>query len=175
MRTSAVALAHLDDPVALVEAAQLVSALTHADPLARQACALWCLGIRHAVLTGNLPDLRACTELLPEDSRAFWTSRIDEAEAQEPATFTDNGYVVTALQAAWSAIIHTPVPPQAPGDGSFDCHHLVERTGMRGPDRPRHRHRGVGGGSDARGQVGSQRGPGRVARHPARMARAKRH
>ena len=126
MRTSAVALAHLDDPVALVEAAQLVSALTHADPLAQQACALWCLGIRHAVLTGNLPDLRACTELLPEESRAFWTSRIDEAETREPASFTDNGYVVTALQAAWSAIVHTPVPPQAPGDGSFDCHHLVD-------------------------------------------------
>lgn len=125
MRTSAVALAHLDDPAALVQAAHKVSALTHADPLAGQACALWCLAIRHAVLTGTMPDLRACTEHLPEDSRDFWVARIDEAEAEEPSTFTGNGFVVTALQAAWSAIVHTLVPPQSPGENSFDCQHLV--------------------------------------------------
>lgn len=126
MRTSAVALAHLDDPVALVQAAEQVSALTHADPRTGQACALWCLGIRHAVLTGTLSDLRVCVSFLPEDSRAFWVDRVNEAEAQEPAAFGHNGYVVTTLQAAWSAITHTPVPPDAPGAGRFDCQHLVD-------------------------------------------------
>lgn len=123
MRTAPVALAHLDDPVALVEAAMRVSALTHHDPGAGEACALWCLGIRHAVLTGELPDLRDLVKTLVEvrgapatsvETESFWVERIDEAEQRDPATFTANGYVVTALQAAWSAIAHTTVPGDAP-------------------------------------------------------------
>ena len=58
MRTAPVALAYLDDEAGLVEAAQAVSALTHADPVSQEACALWCLAIRHAVLEGRL-DVRA--------------------------------------------------------------------------------------------------------------------
>ena len=53
MRTAAVGLTHLDDPAALAEAAMAVSALTHADPRAQEACALWSLAIRHAVLTAS--------------------------------------------------------------------------------------------------------------------------
>src|SRR5664279_1451580 len=49
MRTAPVALAYLDDDVALVEAARAISALTHYDPDACDACALWCCAIRHAV------------------------------------------------------------------------------------------------------------------------------
>jgi ADP-ribosylglycohydrolase len=71
MRTGAVALAHLEDPAALVEAAMGVSALTHHDPQAGEACALWCLMIRQAVLTGSLDDVRANLEHLPKDSRDF--------------------------------------------------------------------------------------------------------
>lgn len=109
MRTSPVALAHLGDPAAIVEAAMAISALTHTDPRAGEACALWSLAINHAVLEGEL-DLRAGLHHLPAEAEAFWTARIDEAESQDPSTFTPNGYVVTALQAAWSAIHHTPVP-----------------------------------------------------------------
>ncbi|MFW5471621.1 ADP-ribosylglycohydrolase family protein [Knoellia sp. CPCC 206435] len=126
MRTSAVALAHLGDPVALVEAAMGVSALTHADPRAQQACALWCLAIRHAVLTGQIPNLTDCIRPLPQESHDFWTARADEAERREPESFEHNGYVVTALQAAWSAITHTPVPANAPSRGTFGCHHLTD-------------------------------------------------
>ncbi|GAB4011472.1 ADP-ribosylglycohydrolase family protein [Nocardioides ultimimeridianus] len=107
MRTGPVALAHLDDPEALVSAATAVSALTHHDPQAGEACALWCLAIRHAVLTGET-DVRAGLHALPAAARDFWELRLREAESQEPATFRPNGYVVTALQAAWSAIHHTP-------------------------------------------------------------------
>lgn len=113
MRTSPVALAHLDDPVALVEAAMVISALTHTDELSGQACALWSLAIRHAVLEGEL-DIRAGLEHLPAEAREFWSERIDEAETREPGTFSPNGFVVTALQAAWSAIHHTPVPERMP-------------------------------------------------------------
>ena len=38
MRTAPVALAYLDDPFALVEAAMSISALTHHDPVAGEAC-----------------------------------------------------------------------------------------------------------------------------------------
>jgi len=56
-RTGPVALAHLGDPPAIVEAARAVSALTHADPMGGDACVLWCLAIDHAVNTGQL-DVR---------------------------------------------------------------------------------------------------------------------
>jgi hypothetical protein len=109
MRTSPVALAHLDDPKALVTAAGAVSALTHTDPQAGEACALWCLGIRSAVLDAVFPDLRDGLALLPKDSRPFWLGKIEEAGRLEPRRFRPNGYVVTALQAAWSAINLTQV------------------------------------------------------------------
>lgn len=107
MRTAPVALAYLDDPVALVEAATAVSALTHHDLHAGEACALWCLAIRRAVLDGAF-DLWAGLDALPEASRDFWALRLLGAQTDPPATFRPNGYVVTALQAAWSAIHHTP-------------------------------------------------------------------
>ncbi|WP_114201995.1 ADP-ribosylglycohydrolase family protein [Janibacter anophelis] len=117
MRTSPVALAHLGDERAIVEAATAISALTHTDERAGQACVLWSLAINHAVLEGEL-NLRAGLPHLSSEARAFWTARIDEAESRDPRTFAPNGYVVTALQAAWSAIHHTPVPEEMP------CRHL---------------------------------------------------
>ncbi len=54
-------------------------------------------------------------------SSGYWTERIDEAESSEPGRFDRNGWVVTALQAAWSAIVHTPVPTDAPA-----CRHLLD-------------------------------------------------
>jgi ADP-ribosylglycohydrolase len=110
MRTAPVALAHLDDPAAIAQAARQVSGLTHYDPRAQDACVLWCLAIRRAVLDGEL-DLRSGLEHLPESSRDEWARVIDEAESSEPGVFVDNGYVVTALQAAWSAIVHTVPDP----------------------------------------------------------------
>lgn len=119
MRTAPVALAHLDDPIAIVEAAIAVSALTHTDPRAGEACALWSLAIHHAVLEDDL-DIRSGLDYLPQEAQRFWAERIDEAESRDPQTFTPNGYVVTALQAAWSAIHHTPVPKEMP------CLHLQD-------------------------------------------------
>lgn len=107
MRTSPVALSHLDDPAALVEAAMKVSTLTHYDEDAQHACALWCLAIRRAVLAGQF-DLRAGLSFLPESARETWAARIDEAESRPASSFTPNGWVVTAFQAAWAAIVQTP-------------------------------------------------------------------
>jgi ADP-ribosylglycohydrolase len=114
MRTAPVALAHLDDPDALVDAAMRVSALTHHDPVAGEACALWCLVIRHAVLEGEWPELDGWdgfeTLARASSSPTDWRRVLREAEEQEPGTFAQNAWVIGALQAAWSAISHTPVP-----------------------------------------------------------------
>ncbi|MDQ0785716.1 ADP-ribosylglycohydrolase family protein [Streptomyces sp. B3I8] len=124
MRTGIVALAHLGDATEMAEAAVAVSGLTHPDPDCADACVLWCSGIRTAVLKGTFDGVRAGLELLPAERRALWTERLDEAEAHPPHHFSPNGWVVTALQAAWSAITRTPVPVLNPGEGSFPAQHL---------------------------------------------------
>ena len=116
MRTAPVALAYLDDEVALVEAARAVSELTHYDPEAADACVLWCCAIRHAILTGIL-DARIGLQYIDSDRRDLWSSRLDVADVSKPMDFTNNGWVVEALQAAWSAIATTPVPEDDPAKG----------------------------------------------------------
>jgi ADP-ribosylglycohydrolase len=107
MRTAPLALAYLDrDPAALMTQAGVLSALTHADPDAQEACALWCVAIRDAVLTGTL-DVRAGLPLLAPERAALWQERIEAAERSRPRDFTRNGWVVEAFQGAWSAIHFT--------------------------------------------------------------------
>lgn len=119
MRTAPVALAYLDDGEGLVAAAHAVSALTHGDREAGEACALWCLAIRHAVLHGDLRGLRTAVATLSADRAALWTRRLDRAEAVPPHHIEHNGWVVAALMAAWSAISRTPAPADDPAGGSF--------------------------------------------------------
>jgi ADP-ribosylglycohydrolase/protein-tyrosine phosphatase len=124
MRTGIVALAHLGDAAVMAEAAVAVSALTHPDPDCADACVLWCSGIRTAVLEGTFDGVRAGLHLLPPERRALWAERLDEAEAHPPHHFSPNGWVVKALQAAWSAITRTPVPKLSPAEDSFPAQHL---------------------------------------------------
>jgi len=113
MRTAPVALAYLrdGDEEALAQATAAVSALTHADPAAGEACALWCLGIRQAVREGtvDLPGAVARLRelgLLTAERERYWLDVLGEAEAKQPRDFEHNGWVVHALQGAWSAISH---------------------------------------------------------------------
>ncbi|MGN6608139.1 MAG: ADP-ribosylglycohydrolase family protein [Jatrophihabitans sp.] len=106
MRTAPVALAHLHDVPALVEAASAVSALTHHDHEAGEACVLWCLAIRHGVLTGELDATVGLAHLAP-DRAEVWAARLEAAQRGRPADFERNGWVVEALQAAWCAIATT--------------------------------------------------------------------
>ncbi|MFJ2757715.1 ADP-ribosylglycohydrolase family protein [Nocardioides sp. NPDC087217] len=107
MRTAPVPLRYLGDRPAVAEAAAAVSALTHWDEHARSGCVLWSLAIEHAVMHGEL-DVRSGLSLLSPAEATFWTEKLDEAETAPPATFNPNGWVVTALQAAWSSIAQTP-------------------------------------------------------------------
>ena len=104
MRTSPVALAHLGDSEAIAAAARAVSELTHHDPVAGDACVLWCLAIDHAVRTGRL-DVRIG---LPHVDAAYWTPLLDEAQTVPPSHYSsNNGWVVSALLAAWSSLHRT--------------------------------------------------------------------
>lgn len=88
----------------LAAAARAISDLTHFEADAGDACVLWCAAIRHAVLTGEL-DVRRGLPLLGDDERGRWAERLDVAERSQPVDFTDsNGWVVSALQAAYAAV-----------------------------------------------------------------------
>lgn len=114
MRTAPLALAYLDrSPKELMAQAAAVSALTHADPEAQEACGLWCVAIRQAVLTGEL-DVRAGLSMLPAGRAALWLERIEVAERSRPRDFARNGWVVEAFQGAWSAIHHTSASAVGP-------------------------------------------------------------
>lgn len=114
MRTAPLALAYLDrDPAELMAGAGVLSALTHADPDAQEACGLWCVAIREAVLTGRL-DVRAGLPLLSAERATLWLERIEVAERARPRDFTRNGWVVEAFQGAWSAIHFTGLTSSGP-------------------------------------------------------------
>jgi ADP-ribosylglycohydrolase len=123
MRTAPVALAYLDDERALADAARVISKLTHYDPEAGDACVLWCCAIRHAVITGDI-NIRVGLKHVDEERRQLWIDRLDAAEKCHPSDFPNNGWVVSALQAAWSAIATTPVPVEDPTAGTFRVDHF---------------------------------------------------
>ena len=124
MRTSVVGLSAIRDRFATAEAARAIAALTHADPLAGDSCVLWSEAVRVAVTERRL-DVRAGLDLIPAERRAQWTGWIDDAEAPGAAIrLRNNGFTVTALQAAWHAIHTTPVPANDRDAGSFACQHL---------------------------------------------------
>jgi ADP-ribosylglycohydrolase len=114
MRTAPIALSTLDDPDLAMATAIAVGRLTHADPVSGEACALWTFAIRHAVLEGNFDGLREGVTRLAPGRAAYWSQCLDDAQRCRPADFERNGWVVQALQAAWSAISTTPVPADDP-------------------------------------------------------------
>lgn len=124
MRTAPVALGYLEDgrEQALADVARALSGLTHFEEDAGDACVLWCLAIRHAVRTGVV-DARVGLLFLPTDRQVRWAALLDDAETRAPRDFARNGWVVEALQAAWSSITR--------GDDFVD---VVERAVRGGRD-----------------------------------------
>ncbi|WP_409046907.1 ADP-ribosylglycohydrolase family protein [Microbacterium sp. HA-8] len=121
MRTGPLALAYLEDPRGLAAAARAVSDLTHVEEDAGDACVIWSLAIRQVIITGEL-DIRGPIDTLPANRRERWHARIDVAESLEPRDIPgSNGWVVAALQAAWSAIVR--------GDGLVDTLERAVRCG----------------------------------------------
>ncbi|UTT58928.1 ADP-ribosylglycohydrolase family protein [Cellulosimicrobium cellulans] len=122
MRTGVVGLVALGDRDATARAARAVAEITHTDPLAAESCVLWSEAVRVAVTEQRL-DVRAGLDLLPSDAAARWSAWVADAELARPtADLRQNGFTVTALQAAWHAITTTPAPA---GSGLADRDHLV--------------------------------------------------
>jgi ADP-ribosyl-[dinitrogen reductase] hydrolase len=116
MRTGPVALAHLWDVEAMVEAARLTSALTHADPVAGDACpcgaarsrtrsapASSTSGSDWATSTRRTGD--RCSTRPRRSNRA--TTRRATAGSWRSHYAASNGWVVAALLGAWSAVSRT--------------------------------------------------------------------
>jgi len=123
MRTAPVALALLGDPHGTAMAALAISELTHPDPEAGDACVLWCRAIQHAIESGAF-DPYIGIDLIPAARRDLWANRLQEAQVADATAFPRNGWVVHALQAAWSLIVRTPTPADAPEAGSYPGTHL---------------------------------------------------
>jgi ADP-ribosyl-[dinitrogen reductase] hydrolase len=104
MRTAPVSLALVGDPDAITAAARAIAELTHADPVAGDACVLWSLTIDSCLrVTTSRPTPSNHLDALPPERRDSWASWIAAADHEPPGRFADNGYTVTALQAAWAA------------------------------------------------------------------------
>ncbi len=69
-------------------------------------------------------NIRSGLGWLPEDRRDRWAQLIDEAETKQPRDFDRNGWVVQAMQGAWSASVHTPVPADDSRNGTYEVQHF---------------------------------------------------
>lgn len=126
MRTSPLALGYLDRTEdELATAARVIAGLTHGGEYSASACVLWCIAIRHAILTGKL-DIRRGLKFLPPKDMKRWEKYIETAERGVPSDFyRDNGQVLGAFQGAWSAIhrsvsFETAVEDAVRGGGDTD-------------------------------------------------------
>ena len=108
MRTGPLALGYLADgaEATLVDVAGRIAQLTHWELDNVDAVVLWCLAIRHAILTGEFAPRVGLPWLAPARRRR-WSTLIDEATAEgiHPRDFhRGNGWVVRAFQGALAAI-----------------------------------------------------------------------
>ena len=117
MRTGPVALSALGDRKAVATNASAIAALTHAHPDSTTACVLWSLAIESAIMISEIDEpfdweraVKDGLSFLDVELASRWEKLIDEAAQGPSILFNPNGYVVSAFQAALSAIIETPVP-----------------------------------------------------------------
>ena len=73
--------------------------------------------------------MRNGLEHVAEDREQRWDELITEAITGPPGLFNPNGWVVTAFQAALSAIVNTPEPAEQPSDHFRDALIAAVRIG----------------------------------------------
>lgn len=115
MRTAPVAVGYLDEPERMMSIARSISRLTHPHIDSQDACAIWCMAIRTAILENRL-DIRSAIDAAVTDAgrRAMWHDRFDLAEAAaSPSHIPNNGGAVGAIQAAWRAVSVASNPTDA--------------------------------------------------------------
>ena len=109
MRTAPVALLNLHDIEGLARDARQISALTHPNQDSTEACVIWCNVIRRAVLEGTIESaqsgLSEAILMFAPQRQEFWNEIFHRAEEVEPWDCHTNGWVIGAIQAAWSAVM----------------------------------------------------------------------
>jgi ADP-ribosylglycohydrolase len=104
MRTTPIAVGLLEDTATLCKAARTYSDLTHANPVAGDACVLWNLAQRHAIRSGE-SDLASGLAQIPRERQSMWERLITQAEVGSPQDFAlHNGWAAQLVQTAWSAV-----------------------------------------------------------------------
>tara|TARA_Y100001958_G_C21246515_1_gene577006 strand:+ start:1732 stop:2718 length:987 start_codon:yes stop_codon:yes gene_type:complete len=136
MRTGPVALSALGDRKAVAENATAIAALTHAHPDSTTACVLWSLAIEAAIMTSEIGEpfdweraVKSGLSFLDSSSVSRWEELIDEAVQGPSMLFNPNGYVVSAFQAALSAITETSVPDNNPSEHFVNALETAVRIG----------------------------------------------
>ena len=128
MRTAPVALALWDEPSAMVHSAMRLASMTHADERSSESCAVWCLAIQRALLGPLVWDDVAVSAWFSDvltdvrqqlgESSDFWVSALESVHRTAPSDYfhmtPGNGYSVTTLLAALSAVVSTPIPTSLP-------------------------------------------------------------
>jgi ADP-ribosyl-[dinitrogen reductase] hydrolase len=102
MRTAPIALLDVEYQE-LARIARAVSSLTHFDEDAGDACALWTLAIRSAIEWPEV-DFQWGLDELPLSRRRVWEKRISDAKGSDPSSYKNNGWVVSAFEAALAAV-----------------------------------------------------------------------
>ena len=130
MRTTPIAVAYLHDAGVMAQAARTYSDLTHGNPMAADACILWNLAQREAILNGRF-DIRAGLPHIPESRRSQWEQLLQQAESGMPQDFAiRNGWGAQTVQHVWSAIVHGEQ-----GDASH-FEHTLRQVISAGGDTP---------------------------------------
>ena len=136
MRTGPVALSALGDRELVASNAEAIAALTHAHPDSTAACVLWSLAIEEAIMTPETDEvfdwagaIKNGLSFLESGLVNRWKELIDEAVQGPSILFNPNGYVISAFQAALSAIVETPVPVDNPSDHLMNTLETAIRIG----------------------------------------------
>ena len=109
MRTGPVCLPMLGDRERIAETARKISALTHADDWACDACVIWSLAVEAAIRTGGdwtTDEVRGALAFIPPDRRGFWRTVIGKA-LDGPQPSSRNGSAVGAFTCALWAVAHS--------------------------------------------------------------------
>lgn len=121
MRTAPLAFLEVSDEE-LTRITVAVSKLTHFEDDAADACVLWVQAIRANLRdTPGTDPIKTAVDHLPADRQKLWCERIEAARKGQPRDFPNNGWVVSAFQAAVSAIHEHDDQPRIAVERAVRC------------------------------------------------------
>ena len=98
------------------------SKLTHYEDDAADACVIWVHAIRNNLLDKGDPDpIMTAVDKLPPERQEVWRERIRVARRGKPDDFPNNGWVVSAFQAAVSVVYQLEEQPKLAIERAVRC------------------------------------------------------